>query len=280
MRIETYKNYNPKVKRMTQPKAIILEVFGKMDYTLKYLEKMRPQVYDEYVAAFKKRLADEVGDFSFDANRFDLSEAREGYGPLNDLLDVQDLIVQVVAKYLPLPAEYVPDEEEIEVVVLEEMKATFLVPYLRVKAFTDVLGREEGIQLWKDLVIQIIDDEMDDIEERPPMPEFIELSIKGFAEGNASDFTAVVYDDHKMLLKFDRCIVHEAFTYLNDPEIVFLSYCWTGNVEDERTTNIRRRRRSESLHLGEFCDEFFWDNDVHPDAEHPSLEFMRGLGKE
>ncbi|MGC9778022.1 MAG: hypothetical protein HZR80_02130 [Candidatus Heimdallarchaeota archaeon] len=39
-------------------------------------------------------------------------------------------------------------------------------------------------------------------------------------------------------------------------------------------------RRTQTLHHGDFCDELYWNNVVHPNAEQPSLEFTKKLGKE
>jgi len=39
-------------------------------------------------------------------------------------------------------------------------------------------------------------------------------------------------------------------------------------------------RRTQTLHHGDFCDDLYWNNVVHPNAEQPSLEFTKKLGKE
>jgi hypothetical protein len=38
-------------------------------------------------------------------------------------------------------------------------------------------------------------------------------------------------------------------------------------------------RRTQTLHHAPFCDELYWNNYVHPNTEHPSLEFIEKIGK-
>jgi hypothetical protein len=66
-------------------------------------------------------------------------------------------------------------------------------------------------------------------------------------ENNTSDLSLFIFDDYKVLLKADRCGVHEAVKHFEDQEIMSLSYCWTGFVEDSFNQGSRRRRNTQIL---------------------------------
>jgi len=121
-----------------------------------------------------------------------------------------------------------------------------------------------------------------DVINNNPIKEIKEMWIKRGEEdeNNTSDFTLFIFDDYKVLLKVDKCGVHEAVKHLEDQEIAFLSYCWTGFVEDTLNKRSRRRRTTQTLHLSDFCDEFYWDNNVHPDAKQPPLDELMKLIEE
>jgi len=59
----------------------------------------------------------------------------------------------------------------------------------------------------------------------------------------------------------------------DDPEAVYLSYCWTGFPEHELNNRVRRKFTPYTLHTNDYCIEFFWNNDKHPNAKPPSEEF-------
>ena len=87
--------------------------------------------------------------------------------------------------------------------------------------------------------------------------------------------TIVKYDDYKVALRFDRCPVYEATKHLEDPEIAYLSWCWTGYPEEKLNKRIRRKRTPQTLHESDYCIEFYWNNEVHPDAEPPASDLWK-----
>ncbi|MFX0065918.1 MAG: hypothetical protein ACFFC7_27420 [Candidatus Hermodarchaeota archaeon] len=283
MRIETYKNYNPRAKHTIKPREILRENFVRINTTIRALQNIRPEIIESYLVALKKRLENEVKAYTLDTSTINLTELSDDLPLINQYPEFKDLIVKVLFKYLPLPKDSQPGLEEFEGIWVEALKGWFLVPYYRTKAFTDILGRENGIKFWKEMVVYLLDEaeEQEEGEIWPPIKEVAESWINGAKSGENQgfDFTVVIYDDYKVLLKFDRCCVHESLKYLDDQEIVYLSRCYTGELRADRTNRVRRKRLTQTLHCGEYCDEFYWDNTVHPNAENPDKDFIRNLGR-
>ena len=120
-------------------------------------------------------------------------------------------------------------------------------------------------------------------EAKGSMKDYIEKRVDVFSRSMGGDCTMVIYDDYRLLQKVDRCIVHESTKHL-DQEIAYLSKCYEGQVVYEKTRSTRKiqQRTTKYLFFDDYCDEFFWDNEVFPDCEQPSEEFIRNLkrGKE
>ena len=47
--------------------------------------------------------------------------------------------------------------------------------------------------------------------------------------------------------------------------------------QQELTKKARRKNTPQTLYQGDYCVGFFWDNNIHPDAEPPSSEFWENL---
>ena len=284
MEIRSYKAYNPNSKMSINLKETVKRNFFTINIVLKYIQQLNPQIKDSYVSALKKRLADNIGNYRFKVSIFDLEKIAREFNFINVHHDLQELVALFTCKYLSLSNEFDPKEEEIQGLTLDWLRAQFILQYHRTGAFVDIMERDEGIQLWKDIVYAATKDslKMREGEIRPPIKEFTEMWIKRGEENenNTSDFTLFIYDDYKVLLKVDRCGVHEAVKHLKDQEIAFFSYCWTGFVEDKLNQKVRRRRTTQTLHLNDCCDEFYWNNDVHPNAEQPSLDELMKLIEE
>jgi len=65
----------------------------------------------------------------------------------------------------------------------------------------------------------------------------------------------------------------------DDPDIAYLATCYIGDNPEWNKDKIIHMRRTQTLHHAKFCDEMYWNNYVHPDAEQPTLEFIEDIGK-
>ena len=283
MEITTYKNNNPKATCEESPLDIVKVALFGTNLVTEFVEEMNPKIRENYISALRRNLLEEVQEYQINLEIFDMKSLTSDLTILKEYKDISELIIQVICKHMNPSKDYNPDQGKYELLLLNWLKAYLLWRYFRAKSFVDVLGRQEGIAFWKKIAVKLADYGLENSGEGPPIKEVAENWKKYGSENpdNAlMDFTVVKFDEHKVLVKFDVCGVHEALRYVNDPELTYLSYCYVGDVEDERSTKIRRRRRSQVLHIGKFCDEFFWNNEVYPDAKQPPLDFMRKLGKE
>jgi hypothetical protein len=285
MKIETYKAYNPNKRVKVSLQEKIGQCFKWTDHMFRFLDDIRPDITSKYILVLNGRLLDAVGEYRVAPPSFDTEETMQGLSHLGDHPDLQDLIIRFIYKHLDLPAGYEPGPEEIEVSSLNDARAGRRLSYHRVKALVDLLSREEGIPLYKEIVNRILAAERAESErlgkgeKQISTVENIENAVKAWTDYGLADFTYAVLDDHMVLYRFDNCLTHEALRDLNDPDIAYLASCYVGDAEEFNTGRRRHLRRTQTLHNGDFCDELYWDADFHTDPEQPSLEFTRKLGK-
>ncbi len=282
MKVETYKVYNPNKKIKINPNESIKQALVQTDLILKILGEIKPEISNKYISALKKRLKESIEDFHIDTDLFELDEIRKVLVVLNDYLDLQELVIQLTCKFLDVPKPFTP-QEKIEVLSLNYIKTIDKMSYYRVKAFTDVLNRAAGISLWKKILNQKLIEEREKNkaaksgQKELSSAEIIEGAIKYWTKLGMADFTVAILDEHMDLMRFDKCLVHEALKDLNDPDIAYLASCFIGDAEEYNTGKTRYLRRTQTLHHGDFCDELRWDPRIHDNPEQPSLDFTRKL---
>ena len=276
MEVKYYKNNVVDPKRIINPVDVISENCSRLDFVLRYLSQLKPKRVNDYTIALEKRLQDDIKGFRIDYSALNFDEILKDREYLNRYPDLRELMIQYVFNELKLQEEYQPSSEEVEVSLMDWLRSSNVFRYHRVKAIVDIMDREEGIQLWKDMVYRATQDSLksSDEERHPPIKEITEGWMKEGETGESNfELTVVSYDDHKVALRFDRCPVFDSVKHLEDREVAYLSYCWTGYPEQELNKKARRKNTPQTLYQSNYCVEFYWNNDVHPDAQPPSSEF-------
>lgn len=277
------KHYKSKVidpKRIVNPLDVINENCNHLNYVIRYLSQLKPNRVNDYAIALEKRLRSDIKENRIDNSSLDVGELLKDCEYLNRYSELHDVMIQFVVHELNLPKGYRLGFEEVEVSLMAWLRSTNVFRYHKVKAIVDIMEREEGIQLWKDLVYRATQDSLKSRNEEchPPIQEITKgWMMEGETGKSNLELTVVSYDEHKVALRFDRCPVYDSVKHLEDREIAYLSYCWTGQPEQELNRKARRKNTPQTLYQSDYCVEFYWDNDVHPSAEPPSPEFWNEI---
>lgn len=291
MEIKVYKAWNPDAIRKTTPSKRIREALESTDKILSYLSELKPKMLTDYVTGLTKRLVDVVKDFAMDTGFLDYGEITQDLDHLNPHPELRDAIILYVFNHLDLPKPPQSGSEEIGVRSLNTTKAYERLSYHQAKTIADLLGNEKAVPLWKRVVAKKLEAKKIEYEKRqrereekgetiPSLTEVREGAIKRWTEIGLGDFVACVFDEHSEVFRFDCCITHEALKDLEDPDWAYLASCYIGDAPEYNTFGTKSLRRTQTLHHGDFCDEFYWDNRYHKDPKQPDLEFTRRLGKD
>lgn len=282
MQIESYNYFNPKAKGKIDLFGFIRQEFEKANSVFKYLRKLKAETMNEYLTSFKERLHGLVGDYQIDSNSLNVDDLVQDLTYVYADSDLQALMLRFIGKSLEI--EDFPDQSECEIRYYNQSKASCRLSYHRVKALEDLLGKEEATRLYKEVVTHLIlEMKKKSPAELPRDPREVTriASRKRYIEWSRKtglgDFTLGIFDDYKEIYRFDRCVVHEVLKDFNDPDIAYLSSCYKHENPEWNKGEIIHLGKTQTLHHGDFCDELYWNNEIHPNTELPSLEFTKNL---
>ena len=287
MKCENYECYSTTKKSPIDPLIHFKTRMGHVELIIKTLKGMRPDELDIFIEKLTKNFADAAEGYSINQEVFNWSNIREGLELLPNFPDLERHLFLYICKTLKLPQDYTPDQGEIELVFFDRLKAGEVVSFQCVKTFVDVYGREEGIEVYKQIVPHINRKRNEDNpEELPKDPKTLTLHehtkrcINSWCNIGLVDFSYCALDDFKVIYRFDRCLVPDVLKEFNDPDLAYLASCYLGDHPSRNEGRVIRMRRTQTLQHSEFCDELYWNNLVHPDTEQPSLEFTKNIGKD
>ena len=282
MQTESYKCFNIKAKGKINLTGFIKEEIEEASSIFNFLGILKPEIMSEYLSSFKERMNEVVGNYQINFTSLHVDDIVQNLAYIYGDLDLQSLIIRFICKNLEITN--FPNQSEVDLLYYNQSKARFKISYHRVKTLEDLMGKEEATQLYKEVVTHsILEMKKKSKKELPIDPRevtrnesrknYIELSRKrGFG-----DFTIGIFDDYKEIYRFDRCVVHEVLKNFNDPDIAYLSSCYRHENPEWNKGEIIHLRRTQTLHHSEFCDELYWNNEIHPNTEQPSLEFTEKL---
>ncbi|MFX0115935.1 MAG: hypothetical protein ACFFB3_15395 [Candidatus Hodarchaeota archaeon] len=247
------------------------------------MSELKAEIMNEYLSSFKERLHRVVGKYQIDYNSLNIDDVVQDLTHIHEDSLLQALIIGFICKNLEISS--FPDQNETEFLYYNQNKASYRLSYHRIKALEELLGKEEATQLYKDVVTHLVLEMKEKSKELPRDPREVtrnesrERYIEWSRKKGLGDFTIGIFDEYKEIYRFDRCVVHEVLKDFNDPDIAYLSSCYIHENPEWNKGEIIHLRRTQTLHHSEFCDELYWNNAIHPNAEQPSLEFTKNLDR-
>ena len=290
MEVTEHKVCNPEKLVKISIYERIHEILTRVDQRLKYIEDLKPEICADFVKALCKNLENEVGDFHLGHQPFDEARIFTDLENVVQHSELKNLSLRFIFKHLGLLQNYQDGVEEIEVQTINNIAVYERFTYYCAKSSIDVLGEEEGISLWKTLVKRRVEEDNIEYEKRKrdhiaqgkkihTCKECVPFNVEFWTEQGLADFVVAVLDEHKVLYRFDRCLVPEVLKDVKNSNLAYLSTCYVGDIPEYNIGKIRGLRRTQTLHHGDFCDELYWDQEFHDNPEQPSLEFTRKLSE-
>jgi hypothetical protein len=285
MKVESFQIYNPDTLIKFKLGKRLTDSYLKTDNILRWAEELRPDIIMEFIEVFQRRISEVIGDRSIEIDWNQISSLIDKMDYLKNNPEFTMLLTRYIITQLELPNDFGNLDQEIEVTSFNHARENERLRYYLAKGCPDILGEDEGVEFWKDIISLMLRDERIDYEakvkENPKAEditpiELSERSIKWWNKISIGDFTRVIFDDHKILYRFDKCITPEVLKDLNDPKWAYLSSCYIGDAPNYNF-GVHFLRRTQTLHTALFCDELYWDPRVHDDPEQPSLEFTSGV---
>lgn len=281
MKEKYYKCFNADTIVEFNPVDRINDHIRRTDSMLTFLKEVRNEIFPSYIEAFGKRLAYEVGNYNINSTKL-ITEIKKELKYLKTNEELTKLVVRFMALKMDIPNGSIIESKISKFKILNWTKAFEGLSYFRVKSFTDILGKEEGIDLYTK-VLGLYVNEMNKakkISENQTVKSRNERAINSWCKQGIADFTFTFIDDNQVLYRFDKCITPEALKEYNDPDIAYIASCYMADIKEWNEGDIIHLSRSQTLHHADFCDELYYDTRVHKKPpKHPALEFTKNISK-
>ena len=179
MEIKIHKCYNPKAKIEENPTQFLQNQFGSMNSVLKYVTEFKPEMLDEYIPHLSSRIKNEIKNIKNKEGFYDFTVEKE-FEFLDKYPELRNLTQEFLLAHLNPIMKSETDSDKFQVYGFNHSMAFRRISYHRVKSLAELLGKQEGIDLYTKIITQIIKDA---IKKNPPknettIPEYHKRVVK------------------------------------------------------------------------------------------------------
>ncbi len=276
---EVYKGYDPKATKEFDVHQYFFKVCYRLDTMLEALKLQEPAILDQFVERLIHRLSllPDTSPAEAASHIVNREEITEHFPHLQKNLTLRDKAFNFLLNHLGPLDTYDKETGKAVVSYLNFNRGDNLLQYNAIKALVDVLGRESAIQTYKAFVNYLGEEQAKRAPVTITFQQFRESFIKSSSTDGGFSFAIAHFDESKFLAKFDRCVIYESLKDVDDPELGYYATCYLGMTVGRYRFKHLRGRRTQTLFSGSFCDELYWDPDVHGEPKQPPLKYSRGL---
>jgi hypothetical protein len=274
---ESFNTYNPKATIEIELHAFTSKILTRLDDTLESIKERRPDILEEFAKRIISAWSESEGAADIDYSAISIDDIEQEFPNLTERVNFLRPAHRFILSHLRGQEAKAQTHGKTTVLYIDREKAENILFYSVVKVLVDLLGREEGISLYKDAVDYIADRRAKDDPETTKMKQLRQELTSSLPESGGYVFAVADLDDSMILSKFDKCVVHESLKHVSDPELAYYATCYTNLTIANRRSRNFEIRRTQTLFSGDFCDELYWDPEVHEEPEQPSLAISRSL---
>ncbi|MFX0096015.1 MAG: hypothetical protein ACFFBD_30025 [Candidatus Hodarchaeota archaeon] len=271
IRIHKINNYNPAKTIKLNVNSYVGNVLIYLDRFLIYLEEHKKHVLSDFLAELKLKYRAEV-PYNFNKlDSLDLSEIIPQLKVLKDP-DLLETVNNLILTLLNVPEGYAWESQEIDIVDVNITKARVVPIYYCSKLLTELIDREEAIQLLKDY-FEFYIHTYRNVKKYENLTSIYEASNNQ----NNTILVNVLINDGIYAGKGGVCAGHEALKGFNDPELAYIICCHGDAALIRKYNENFVMTRRYTLMDGPYCDTTAHDTRIVTKIEHPSEEFFDNL---
>jgi hypothetical protein len=268
---DVYSNYNPKATREISVRDYLFRNLERLDEMLEFLNIQNMDLVEEFSVRMIDSLSRMVNDEDKTGFFAEYQEVLEGHNSLSEKEALGSLALRFMLEQLNLS---VIEEGKARPLFVDAEKGDNIIPYTALTHLVDLVGREQGIDLWKEFV------EFRAKKAPPRELESFKAMREGMARMNESGgfaFTVHDFDENIFVGRFDKCVVYDSLKDVDDQELAYYTTCYTGMTIGNRRDWCVRMRRTQTLFSADYCDELYWNREVYDEPEQPPLEFTKKM---
>ncbi|MHA1908540.1 MAG: hypothetical protein ACW98Y_14660 [Candidatus Thorarchaeota archaeon] len=262
-----YNNYDPMATCEITVRDYLLRSLERLDRIFEFLSTEKRDFVDSITGRMIESLSGMVEDRDIAGLLTEYIGVLEELPFLGKQDDLGSLALRFVLEQLNLSKI---EEGKTRLLFVDVEKGDNIIPYTALTHLVDLAGREEGIELWKGYV-----ELMAKNASPRELGSFKEMrdGMARMGENGGFAFTVHDFDENKFVGRFDKCVVYDSLKDQDDQELAYYATCYVGGTIGNRRDWCVRMRRTQTLFSADYCDELYWNREVHDEPEQPSLEF-------
>lgn len=274
---EYYGKYNEDASGDINLEGQIRDFLWTMELMFDYIKSTRPEIYDKFLEKVEGKYARELEGTSFDLTIVGFDKITKDQTLLSSYPKFKDQGLRIIMKYIPLHEGYILSEENVQIRWIDYCRAKYTLAYLQITTLVEILGRESGIDFYKDFIEFWAKELGKKGKPTHTIEQVRDNRVSAWRDGGAMEFGVVDVTEAGFLAKFDRCVSHESMKHVEDQELAYYAVCYPGPILLKHAHQNISMRRTQTLFTADFCDELRWDREICEELEQPSLEFSRKM---
>ncbi|MFX0125952.1 MAG: hypothetical protein ACFFAE_20190, partial [Candidatus Hodarchaeota archaeon] len=225
MEVQRLYCYNPDKKSSLNVPDFVGTSLLLLDRLLVYLADQKSDILDEYITGLELRYKSTVTSSIYAVDSLDLSNASTEMKILMDFPNLLKVCTNFILSMLDVPHDYTWEPQELDLLTLNVTRASYLHFYYRAKLLTDLMDRDEAIQLLKEFIDFAIA-KYGQVQKYENLTSMYENNIRESFENESADWIAVSVNGGRYISRGDRCGPYEVLKGFNDPELAYIVACY------------------------------------------------------
>ncbi|MHA2297280.1 MAG: L-2-amino-thiazoline-4-carboxylic acid hydrolase [Candidatus Hodarchaeales archaeon] len=275
MEINRLSYYNPDKKRHLNVHGYVETALLSLDRFLVYLAEKKGDVMDEFIAGLEPRYKSAVVRNFSSIGSLDLSGVSSKAEILMDYPGLLNACASFTLTMLSVPRDYAWEPQELDLLFINVVRASQLHFYYRAELLTELIDREEAIQLLKDYIDYAIAN-YGQVKKYEDLTSMYEDQIKD-SEAQSGDWIAVSVENGRYVSRADRCVPYEVLKGFSDPELARIVACYGDYARIKKMNENFVLTRTQTQLNGPYCDGCIHDTRIVDKIEHPPKEMFENL---
>ena len=281
MKFRKFGKINPnKVYKIKPIEFFESGIFKRLDFLLGLIKRKKEEQYEDFVKRLIKRLQDKVAVKELSFDKQEINDMISNYNNLNDQIELTRLHLDLQIQILELTKKQLNSVEQIEIPSRINWRAVFINKYYQLLALIDVLGRNEGIELYKEYLDQYYVHIKSTFKHYKTLDEFSKEHLEEAETSTDGEF-AVVYssvENGVYIVRNDNCPAVEALNDIEDKELIYIICCYADYQFTVMSNEYFVMTRNYTVAEGDpYCDKVFHDTRIDKELKHPSKEFLDSM---
>ncbi|UCG03340.1 MAG: hypothetical protein JSW11_04985 [Candidatus Heimdallarchaeota archaeon] len=276
MEVQRLYLYNPDKRRSLDVQGSVKTSLLLLDRMLVYLADHKPDILDEYISGLELKYKSAVMSSFNITDSLDLSNTSTEMKILMDFPDLLKTCADFLLTMLDVPQDYAWEPQELDLLTVNVTKASYHHFYYRAKLLTDLMDRDEAIQLLKEFIDFAIA-KYAQVPTYEDLTSMYEDNIRESYENESADWIAIPVSEGRYISRGDKCGPYVVLKEFNDPELAYIVACYGDYALIKKRNENFVLTRTHTQMNGPYCDTCIHDTRIVDKIEHPPKEVFENL---